>query len=102
MEKHVNNFIDALALKFHAELRGDFTHNLRLLFGQWIASESEDANLSEVQVAGSEDTLRYIPKCTDYSFAAGDVVLMIKGGPMGCIIVGKVYGNPSVVPEITP
>lgn len=67
----------------------------RILHGTWLGAESEDANLSKVEIEGI--TVRWAQKLEHVTgLAANDQVLCLKGPGTPVTIIGVVVGDITV------
>lgn len=64
----------------------------RVIFAQWVAAETLDANLS--QITADSQTFRFVPKFSHVTgLVAGDSLVCIKFHGIPMIIFGKIVGD---------
>lgn len=78
----------AISTAISSNLRNGSVH---ITTGIWVAAESVDANLSQVQVG--DTTFRFIPKLSGVSPTAGQIVVMFSSPNMLTFIVGVLVGD---------
>jgi len=67
-------------------------HSYRILYGTWLAAETEDANLSKILIEGFE--VRWAPKLAHVTgLTAGNQVMCIKGPGVPVTILGAIQGD---------
>lgn len=63
-----------------------------ILYGTWVAAETEDANLSKITIEGVQ--VRWAPKLASVTgLTAGKQVMCIKGPGVPVTIIGLIQGN---------